>query len=94
MPEEVLENNEWSNVWLMFEDIREYARHNGRLIIIDLTTPKLGWRCALTGKQWQISLTNLKLTLGEGYLANMVREFLQNQDGKYVLTAYLNSSQY
>lgn len=92
----MIEDSEWSDVWLMIEDIREHARNNGRLVVSDddPANLKLGWRCAVTGKYWRISSVNLRDTLGEGPKPDLIRGFLKDQFGKSVLTAYLNSSQY
>jgi hypothetical protein len=83
----------WDDAKLMFEDIREHAKNNGRAVIeedrpINL---RLAWRCQNTEKTWSIRITNFKASFENvSEHKDIMRRALMTQEGKHNLTAMLN----
>lgn len=88
-------NDEWTDFIEMYDDIREYAKNNGRQIIsADRPTQlKFGWQCEATGKTWAIRITDLRKSLEKYRKDNpndpLIRAF-SSSDGKANLTSVLN----
>jgi hypothetical protein len=89
---EIIEND-WTDIWLMFADIKAHAKNNGRAIIGDdqPTLRRLGWKCPITGKQWLITIGNIQRSAGNGDQRAFLMKYISNAQGKAELIKILNS---
>lgn len=101
---DVPSDDNWDNVWDMFEDIREHAKNNGRAVIeedrpIQL---RLAWRCTNTNKTWSIRITDFKKSIDDiqktdasasTNRGDLLRKAIMTQSGKENLTRVLNSKE-
>jgi hypothetical protein len=90
-------DDNWDDLFAMFDDIREHAKNNDRAVIEEDRPHqlRLAWRCTNTNKTWSIRITNVKKSLGnsEPSRKELVGRAIMTQDGKIALTASLNSKE-
>lgn len=90
-------DDNWDDVWEMFEDIREHAKNNGRTVVEEdrPTQLRLAWRCTNTNKTWSIRISNVKKSLENSTpdKKDIMSRAIQTQEGKINLTASLNSKE-
>lgn len=91
-------DDEWTDMMVMFHDIRGHAQNNGRSIveedrIIGPGKSKFAWRCTNTGKTWSIKISTFEQCVKEldPINADIIHRAIQTQEGKQNLTASLNS---
>lgn len=90
-------DDNWDDLWNMFEDIREHAKNNGRTVVGEDRPHqlRLAWRCTNTNKTWSIRIANFKKSLNNTTpdKKEMVSRATQTQEGRLNLTAALNSKE-
>src|ERR1700676_3139759 len=58
-------DDNYDDVWTMFDDIQEHAKNNGRAVINEDRPAelRLAWRCTKTDKTWSIKINNVKKSM-------------------------------
>jgi hypothetical protein len=92
-----ISDDNWDDLFAMFDDIREHSKNNGR-VVIEEDRPhqlRLAWRCTNTNKTWSIRIANVKKSLNESDPSRkeLMGRAIMTQDGKIALTASLNSKE-
>lgn len=91
----------WDNIVLMIEDIREYAKNNGRRIVNE-DRPlefRVAFRCAKTGKTWSVLMENINTSLQPADTDDqaaqtkkeLIKACLPSQGGRLSLLHFLNA---
>jgi len=92
-------DDEWDDVYNMFEDMMEYAKNNGReLVSADRPMQlRLGWVCKNTGKTWSIHISTFKSTLDRKFSTkevDVIKTCIMTQAGKQSLIDFINTYKY
>ena len=83
----------WHGISAMIDDVMEYAKNNGRSVIISPNSKgeNLIWQCSINPeKVWMIKMSTFKVTMDSSHLCLKLEEYLRSVKGKESLLKYLN----
>jgi hypothetical protein len=96
-------DDNWDNILEMIDDIREYAKQNGRRIISEdrPLSFRVGFRCITTSKTWSVLMSNIYNTLrpdnADDIIIKSRKELIMNclpsKSGRMILMGFLNNKQ-
>ena len=84
---------EYTDVFEMIKDIKDYAAANGNQIV-NQDKPrelKLGFKCEATNKQWTIRIKHIRCVEADGPSLKIIKNAFCTENGRNLFCDYLNN---